>query len=87
MALRFTNPLTEMSTRTRKIMFLGSRAQPVSPLSKQCGILNISRPHRPPQPVAGIALLVFFFPTTVMIGFSIKVEACDAEADAQLLMS
>jgi hypothetical protein len=29
----------------------------VSRLSKQCGILNISQPYRPPRPVTGIALL------------------------------
>jgi hypothetical protein len=28
-ALGFSQPLTEMSTRSRKIMFLGSRARPV----------------------------------------------------------
>jgi hypothetical protein len=28
-ALGFTQPLTEMSTRSRKVMFLGSRAWPV----------------------------------------------------------
>jgi hypothetical protein len=29
----------------------------VSRLSRQCGILNISQPYRPPRPVMGIALL------------------------------
>jgi hypothetical protein len=29
-------------------------------LSKQCGILNISQPYRPPRPVMGIALLFTF---------------------------
>jgi hypothetical protein len=29
----------------------------VSRLSRQCGILNISQPYRPPRPVTGITLL------------------------------
>jgi hypothetical protein len=33
----------------------------VSRLSRQCGILNILQPYRPPWPVTGIALLFFFF--------------------------
>jgi hypothetical protein len=50
-------------------MFLGSRAplcarlRPsppfVSLLSRQCRILNISQPDRPPLPVTGIALLFY----------------------------
>jgi hypothetical protein len=32
---------------------------PVSRPSRQCGILNISQPYRPPRPVTGIALLFF----------------------------
>jgi hypothetical protein len=51
----------------QKVMFLVSRARPgreadnlppsVSWLSRQCGILNMSRPYRPVRPVMGIALL------------------------------
>jgi hypothetical protein len=59
----FTQPLIEMSTE----QFLGVKrcwrvrltAQPpsVSRLYRQCGILDISQPHRPLRPDAGIALL------------------------------
>jgi hypothetical protein len=33
----------------------------VSRLTRQCGILNISQPYRPPRPVTGIALLLLCF--------------------------
>jgi NADH-ubiquinone oxidoreductase chain 4 len=31
----------------------------MSPLSRQCEILNFAQPYRPPRPVTGIALLYF----------------------------
>jgi hypothetical protein len=59
----FTQPVTEMSTGR----FLGVKhdwrvrlttyPQSVSRLSGQCAIFDISHPHRPPGPAAGIALL------------------------------
>jgi hypothetical protein len=52
-------------------MFLGSKVRgciglttllpSVSRLSRQCGILNISQPYRPPRLVTGTALLSFFY--------------------------
>jgi hypothetical protein len=33
----------------------------LSRLSKQCGVLNISQPYRPPLPVMGTALFFYVF--------------------------
>jgi hypothetical protein len=64
----FTQPLTQMTTRVRKIMFLGSRALPVGRADNltsicklivwQCGIVNILQPYRSPRPVTRIAFSV-----------------------------
>jgi hypothetical protein len=62
LALKSTQPLTEMSTRNlhgdkglpaRKANMLSS----VSRLTTSCGNLDVSLPCRPPRPVTGIALL------------------------------
>jgi hypothetical protein len=69
-ALRFTQPLIEMSAWYRmKQCFRGelrgrhvrltTKPSSVSRMSRQCGILNISQPYRSPRPVRGVAL--FFF--------------------------
>jgi hypothetical protein len=77
-----------MSTRSRKIMFLGSRARPcagkatlppsVSQLSNNM-IINISHPYRPLRPVTGIAFTMFeclrYFDTSYIVTCSIPVLA------------
>jgi hypothetical protein len=61
--------LTEMSTRIRKKNLWGveygwcirltTLPPSMSQLCRQCGVLNISQPYRPPRPVMGITLLYF----------------------------
>jgi hypothetical protein len=71
-----------MSNRSRQIMFLGvkcgrcigltSLPPSVSRLSRQCGILNISQPYRPPQPVTGIALLFLPLQTCTLSACAVR---------------
>jgi hypothetical protein len=66
-ARSFTQPLTEMGTRDRNKNFwrvgrgrslvLIIWTTPLSRLSRQCAILNISQPYGLPWPVTGITLI------------------------------
>jgi hypothetical protein len=42
----------------------------VSRLSTKCGILDVSKPHEPPRPVTGIALLYFTFTSNRLLACS-----------------
>jgi hypothetical protein len=54
-----TSNLTSVCVSRRHLFSIGH--SPVSRLSRQCGILNILQPYRPPWPVTGIAFFFFYF--------------------------
>jgi hypothetical protein len=51
----------QLDHRSEKLCIWGAEHSLYMKLSRQCGILNISEPCRPPGPVTGIALLFLFF--------------------------
>jgi hypothetical protein len=56
-------PLKKIFRRVKcgRCMGLTALSPSMSRLCRQCGILNISQPYRPPQPVMGIGLLLLFY--------------------------
>jgi hypothetical protein len=67
--IRSTQPLTGMSTRSRKIMFLRSRERPMCRANNLAAIceptvldnVGSSTSHNPPRPVARIAAWLISF--------------------------
>jgi hypothetical protein len=75
MVLGFTQALTEISTRryfwgkARSACKADNLTAIYEPMSRKCGIFNISHPYRPVQPVTGTALLFYY--NSVHIGIVI----------------
>jgi hypothetical protein len=82
-----------MSTGHIKIiMFLGRKVRRVhradnltARISRQCGILNISQPYRPPRPLMGIALLYFTTPCRTTAMFALTVLGNISPTEAQVM--
>jgi hypothetical protein len=92
MSLEFIQPLAEMSTTNILGVKRGRRVrqttQPPSEsrLARQCGIIDMSQPYRPPRPVTGIALLVSVFHDMTHFEFGSPVTAVPAWSGLMLIM-